>query len=108
MAYRVLGKLKWTGKLEHCTIVILHRGAPGNLKAISGASVTEVRRTYFSYASADGAGKPHETTIPMHRVMEISVNGQVVWRRKPKAEQLGRRKSGTNRRERYLLNAGEI
>ena len=77
MVYQTLNKLKWTGKLDRCEIVILHRGAPDNKRIITGDRITEVRKTYFSYDN----GK-EEVTIPFHRVLEITVDERNVWKRK--------------------------
>ncbi len=74
MVYRVLGKLKWKGELKDCEIIILHRGAPGNRKTISGKKVTEVKKSYFYYK--DG----RETCIPLHRILEIKLKGKVIWK----------------------------
>jgi uncharacterized protein (UPF0248 family) len=76
MAYNTLNKLKWTGKLEQCVVVVLHRGAEHDRKLVSGKDITEVKRSYFTYRN----GK--ETTIPMHRVIEIRC-GEVAWKRNP-------------------------
>ena len=74
-AYDVLNKLKWTGRLGECQITILHRGAPGNRKTISGAKITELKKHWFMYENKE------ETLIPMHRVLEIKVGGKGEWRK---------------------------
>jgi len=66
MAFEVLNKLKWKGGLERCEIVILHRGVPGDRKAIPGSHVTGLDRHYFWYEE-----RGRETTIPLHRIREI-------------------------------------
>ncbi len=66
MAFEVLNRLKWRGGLEKCEIVILHRGAPRDRKAIQGSQVTGLDRHYFWYAE-----RGRETTIPLHRIREI-------------------------------------
>jgi len=75
MAFEALNRLKWKGGLERCEIVILHRGAPGDRKAIPGSTVTEIKRSYFSYKN----GK--ETTIPLHRIREIRLEEKILWKR---------------------------
>lgn len=75
MASDVLNKLKWTGKLKGCEIVIRHRGAESDEKTVSGSDVTEVKKSYFLYRN----GK--ETFIPMHRILEIKLNGKSIWKR---------------------------
>ena len=76
MVFQTLNKLKWTGRLEGCEIVILHRGAPDDKKVIKGSQLTEVKRGYFSF---EAGGR--ETTIPNHRVLEIRLEGKPVWKR---------------------------
>lgn len=77
MVFQTLNKLKWTGKITMCEIVILHRGAPSDRKIISGDKLTEIKRSYFSYDS-----DKEEVTIPLHRVLEILVDGKVIWKRR--------------------------
>ena len=57
--------------------MILHRGAPGDRKTVSGNSLTELKRSYFSFESGG-----RETTIPLHRVLEIRLDGRIVWERR--------------------------
>lgn len=75
MVYNVLNRMKWTGKLGGCEVVILHRGAPRDRKVIAGTSITEVKKSYFSYSNE------RETTIPMHRILEVRHQGKVIWSR---------------------------
>lgn len=75
MVYNVLNRLKWTGKLGDCEITILHRGAPGDRKTIQGKNVTEVKRSYFLYKNRE------ETTIPLHRVLGIKLEGEMIWKK---------------------------
>lgn len=79
MSYEILNRLKWAGGLEGCEITVIHRGGKGNRKTISGLDVTEVKKSYFSYRTGKG-----ETTIPLHRVLQISMEGKVLWERKRK------------------------
>ncbi len=77
MVYNTLSKLKWTDGLGDCEIIILHRGAPGNRKVISGKSITQVKKSYFYYRE----GKD-EIFIPLHRILEIRKGGKIIWKRK--------------------------
>jgi uncharacterized protein (UPF0248 family) len=77
MAFETLNKLKWTGKLADAQIVILHRGAPGDLKAISGAKITSLKRSHFYYMD-----DTRETHIPNHRIVEVRLEGKVLWKKK--------------------------
>ena len=76
MAFEVLNRLKWKGGLEWCEIIILHRGAPGDRKVIPGQQLTGLDRHYFYYKDGD-----RETTIPLHRVREVWLEGKLVWQR---------------------------
>ncbi len=77
MVFQTLNKLKWTGKLKGCEVIILHRGAPENKKTIQGEKITEIKRSYFSYDSGR-----EEVTIPLHRILEVRLKGKIIWKRK--------------------------
>lgn len=77
MVYRFLGKLFWKGGLERADIIIIHRGAPDDRKAIPGSSVTEVKSGYITYKSRYN----EETVIPLHRILEVRLDGRVAWKR---------------------------
>jgi uncharacterized protein (UPF0248 family) len=79
MVFRVLGRLLWEGRLENAGILIIHRGAPGDIKEIAGSSITEVKRSYVTVR-----GSPQDTVIPLHRIVEVRVDGKQVWKRAPK------------------------
>ena len=76
MVFQTLNRLKWTGKLDRAEVIILHRGAPNNRKTIRGSQLTEVKKGYFSFASAG-----RETTIPNHRVREIRLDGKIIYKK---------------------------
>jgi uncharacterized protein (UPF0248 family) len=78
MVYGTLSRLKWVGGLEECEIVILHRGAPGDRKVIPGKKVTEIKKSYFYYRNGS------ETCIPLHRILEVRLEGKVIWKRMTK------------------------
>jgi len=75
MAYNTLNRLKWTERLPLCPVVIRHRGAPGDRKVVQGSDITEVRKGCFSYVAGT------ETTILMHRILEVRVGPEVTWKR---------------------------
>ena len=77
MVYNTLNKLKWTKKLDGCEIIILHRGAKDNKKKIFGNEITEIKKSYFCYRHGN-----KEIFIPLHRVLEVRVEGKVLWKRK--------------------------
>ena len=76
MAFNTINRLKWTGKLGRCEIVILHRGAPDDKRIVPGAMVTQVKKSCFYYKDGDREG-----FIPMHRVQEIRLDGETIWKR---------------------------
>jgi uncharacterized protein len=77
MAFNTLNRLKWTGRMGGCTITIVHRGAPGGLKAVNGADVVEVKKSYFTYQNCG-----RESFIPLHRVRTICCAGETLWKKK--------------------------
>ena len=76
MVFQTLNRLKWTGMLERCSALFVHRGAPGDRKAISGRQITQIKKSYLYYKDSRG-----ETFIPLHRVFEIKLDGETVWKR---------------------------
>jgi len=72
----ILNEIKWSseGGLSDCEVVILHRGAPGDLKTISGACIKDVApRALICEDSGE------ETLIPYHRVRVIRKGIRTVW-----------------------------
>jgi uncharacterized protein (UPF0248 family) len=76
MVFQTLNRLKWVGGLRDCEIVILHRGAPGNRKTIPGSHLTEIKKSYFCYRNG------RETRIPLHRILEVRLEGEAIWKRR--------------------------
>ena len=74
MLFDVLNKLKWSGKLKDCEITILHRGAENNRKVITGEKITLLKKRHFCY------GNGEETFIPLHRVLEVRLDGRLLWK----------------------------
>ncbi|MEM5798566.1 MAG: RNA repair domain-containing protein [Candidatus Aenigmatarchaeota archaeon] len=73
--YQILGKLKWTGEIKKAEILIRHRGAPNDVKRITGGCITHIARDRFFYKN------DIEATIPMHRILEIKIDNKIVWRK---------------------------
>ena len=49
----VLNELKWhRGRLGDASITYLHRGAPGDRRAISGSEIVELERSFFTTADS--------------------------------------------------------
>ena len=73
----VLNRLKWYEKnLKRASVVILHRGAPGDRREIKGKDIENLGKGFMSVRSAEG-----EVEIPYHRILKIEVDGKVVWER---------------------------
>jgi uncharacterized protein (UPF0248 family) len=76
MAFQTLNRLRWEGGIEGCEVIIRHRGAPGDVKAVECCHIRDVKKTYFTYGSGE-----RETRIPNHRIIEIREGGKSLWRR---------------------------
>ena len=76
MVFKTLNRLRWKGGLNAARVVILHRGAPGDRKVIPGSSITQVKKSCFYYKDGN-----RESFMPLHRVMEITVDGEAIWKR---------------------------
>ena len=77
MVFETLNRLKWTGRLADAEIVFIHRGAENDRKTISGGKITSLKRPHFYYK--DNA---RETHIPNHRVLEIRLDGRLLWKKR--------------------------
>ena len=77
MAFETLNRLKWTGALAKAEITFVHRGAPGDVKTVSAAKVTELKRSHFYYKD-----NGRETHIPNHRIVEVRMEGKVLWQKR--------------------------
>ena len=75
----ILNKMTWNAKerAEDYVVYFIHRGVPGDTRAINASLITKVGPSWFMYAAADS----DETLIPFHRVRRI-VNvktGKLIW-----------------------------
>jgi hypothetical protein len=69
-----LNDLKWNAqRLHEAVVTYVHRGAPGDERAVPGGEIVALRPSFFDLR--DGA------SIPYHRVLRIALGGQVVWER---------------------------
>ena len=68
----VLNKLKWTEgeSLEDATIWYIHRGAPGDIMAITGSRIRNLGQGFFEV---------DDSMIPYHRILRIEYQGEVVF-----------------------------
>jgi hypothetical protein len=71
----ILNRLKWNEgeSLDEATIYYVHRGSPGDSRAVSGADVIKLDKFCFELASG--------SCIPYHRVYKITHKGRTVFER---------------------------
>jgi uncharacterized protein (UPF0248 family) len=74
-----MNRIKWNDRLPESEVVILHRGSPDDRKRISGEHITEIKKGHFCYIDADHG---REVVIPMHRVLEILMDEELVWKKR--------------------------
>lgn len=72
----ILNKLKWDPNYElaHAEIWYLHRGAPNDLKIISGSEITKLNSSFIYTSSL--------AVIPYHRILKIVYEGETLWERR--------------------------
>ncbi len=71
----ILNEIKWKGlDIDNCTIYYIHRGAPGDTKAIPGSSIRTIGRSFFETTDS--------TSIPYHRILRIDHGGIKVYEKK--------------------------
>ncbi len=75
----LLNEIKWRFDLARCRVYYIHRGAPGNIKAVEGSAIRTVDRAFLIFE-----GEPHEVYIPYHRIVRIEFDGRVVFERQPR------------------------
>jgi len=70
----ILNEFKWKENLnlDLVEILIIHRGAPNNIKKISGKDILKIGRSFIHTSSA---------MIPFHRIIIIMYEGKTVFNR---------------------------
>lgn len=70
----VLNEIKWRKKYDTNEVRIwyVHRGAPNDIKVISGADVTSIQKTFLEI---------EDTMIPHHRIMKIMYKDIILFNR---------------------------
>jgi len=68
----ILNELKWRGRSEivEAEIHYLHRGAPHDIRVMSGAEIQELGRSFFTTADSE---------VPYHRIKRIIFRGKVIF-----------------------------
>jgi uncharacterized protein (UPF0248 family) len=79
MVRNLLNELLWHPKksLEKAKITYIHRGAPGDRLTVGGKDIKRLERSFFII---ERGGK--ETWIPYHRITEVRVGDETVFRKK--------------------------
>ncbi|MDI6883895.1 MAG: RNA repair domain-containing protein [Hadesarchaea archaeon] len=73
-----MNKLKWSGGgIQDARVTILHRGAPGDKRIITGEDILELGRGFMRVVSPEG-----EVEIPYHRILRIELGDQVLWEKR--------------------------
>jgi len=70
----ILNKLKWQKDLDLslCEIWYIHRGAINDTKIINGNDIVKLEKSFMKTKTA---------MIPYHRILKISYNNQVIFKR---------------------------
>ena len=68
----VLNEIKWhRNALAEAEVTYIHRGAPGDVVMVGSADITALGHSFFE------VGK---SSIPYHRIAEITLRGMVLFR----------------------------
>jgi uncharacterized protein (UPF0248 family) len=73
--HELLSRLEWGEgiTLEELEFLVVHRGAPGDVRSLAAPEVVGRDR---SYLLLEGGG-----AVPYHRVLEVRRGGRVLWSR---------------------------
>jgi uncharacterized protein (UPF0248 family) len=69
---KLLNDIKWTEDLAKVEVWYRHRGAPQNMKMITGTEIVSIGKSFLETTIA---------TIPYHRILRIINNGVTVFDR---------------------------
>jgi len=74
-----LNKLRWHPKfnLQNAKVTILHRGVPGDVRVIKGSDIKELGPAFMRVVTPEGGAE-----IPYHRILQIEVRKQVLWKKR--------------------------
>lgn len=64
-------RLLYTGEARECTLVVVHRGARGDVKEVEGTELIRVEDRFLVLAD--------DTFIPLHRIRKIMRGEIVLW-----------------------------
>jgi uncharacterized protein (UPF0248 family) len=79
MAKRILDELKWhpAKSLKEAEITYVHRSPMGDEVTISGEEIIALEKSFFVVLRGG-----RETMIPYHRIKEIRLRGEVIYRKR--------------------------
>ena len=74
-----LNKLRWHPGLDlkEAEVTIVHRGVPGDVRVIGGSDIKELGPAFMRVVTPEG-----EVEIPYHRILQIEVRKQVLWKKR--------------------------
>ncbi len=72
----LLNEIKWRFDLGRCRIYYVHRGAPGDVKAVEGSAIRNIERGFLVLE-----GDEQDVHIPYHRIIRIEFNNHILFDR---------------------------
>ncbi len=81
----LLNEIKWRFDLNKCRVYYIHRGAPGDVKAVDGSAIKAIERGFLVLE-----GYPYEVYIPYHRIIRIDYDNHTIFERH--VRELGKKK----------------
>ncbi len=84
MVYNLLWRLKQSGRLGDCVVVVSERDSVQ--KRIYGRDVIGVDRSCLRFRGGETGYE--EFDMPLERVLEVRVNGKAVWRKKKQIKRI--------------------
>lgn len=75
MARNIINMILWHPEMDinDAKLTYIHRGAPGNLKAIRGDSIERMEGGFVLLKEG--------TQIPFHRIIKIEINNKILWQK---------------------------
>ena len=86
MAYGVLKRLESGRKLGRCLITLSRKDTAGKREYVHGGSITSISRSRIFFAAGE-AGR-EEFSAPLESVLEITLDGRVLFRKKKRIEKI--------------------
>ncbi len=90
----IFNEIKWRFDFSKCKVYYIHRGAPGNVKIVSGSAIKNIDRSFLILE-----GIVDDVYIPYHRIFRIEFDNQIIFER-PKKQNPGHAVQDKNVQER--------